>query len=149
MTHILDAGTIGSQPDYAGIALRKPKLNNGGIGGGGKKNRVKLKTKVNLKLVSPKQAARTYQLNKKLKRMMVEQELHGENPHCMICGAIRNENKNTKLVADHINTRNEWDADRFEKLGILCWACNTKKSSRREDYRPEWFRQRMLELDKL
>ncbi len=109
---------------------------------------IKCKTgPVGLKLVSPKQAHRNYELRKKFKQMLLEQELHGEVPHCQKCGAVKNDWK-VKLVVDHVGTRNQTDADRFENLGILCWQCNSAKGSKREDYRPKWFKDRMKELDK-
>lgn len=125
--------------------------NKGSIIGGKKvqgKGNLGPKRGTPLKLVSAKQAHRTYELKKKFKRMLQEQDLHGEAHHCQKCGKVTNDYNKLKLVVDHVCTRNQTDADRYENLGILCWKCNSEKGSVREEYRPEWFIERMKELDK-
>ena len=123
----------------------RPTKNKGSIIGGKKVRGPRLFTK--LRLVSPKQASRTAELKRKLKQMLVVQDLHVGMHVCQKCGKIRTENNGVKLVADHVNTRNEKDADRFENLGVLCWSCNYKKGSIREEYRPAWFIDEMRKLD--
>lgn len=101
-----------------------------------------------IRKVSAKQRRRTNELGKKLKVMIRVQEMHGYNPHCQKCLAARFEGNELALYADHLGTRNQKDADRYGNLGVLCYACNSKKGSVREaDYRPEWFKAAMLELD--
>lgn len=136
--------------DLAGIAYPRKTKNKGSVIGGKKssiqKNGLSVqKPRVALRMVSAKQAHRNYELRKKLKRMIQEQVLHGEEAHCQICGA---KEWKGRLVAEHVNTRNEVNADRYENLGVACWKCNAEKGSKRTgEYRPEWFQIRMRELD--
>jgi 5-methylcytosine-specific restriction endonuclease McrA len=100
-----------------------------------------------LRKVSKKQRKRNDGLKVKLKRMKIVQETYGYQAHCQMClGKVC---KNEGLVAEHIETRNEWDADRYENLGIAGWKCNQAKGSvRTGDYRPGWFVEEMRKLDK-
>ena len=134
----------GEETDYT-IHLRTPK-GRGGIGGGGQKNAKEPLKRSKLRQVSPKQRKRTQALQVKLKRMKIVQEMYGYQAHCQIClGRVC---KNEVLLAEHVETRNEWDADRFENLGIAGWKCNKAKGSvRTGDYRPEWFKAEMIKLD--
>ena len=96
-----------------------------------------------LSSISPKGAQRVTILRRKLKQMLNEFDLKGMRPHCQKCGTTTK-----KFVADHVQTRNEFDADRFENLGVLCVDCNLAKGSVREEYRQSWFIKRMQELDR-
>lgn len=140
--------TTGKGIDYSGMIYPRPtKSKNGGIGGGRKKNVHEMKRST-LNPVSPKQRVRTGDLQKKLKRMIAVQEIFGYNPHCQKCLKAQFEGNEIKLYADHVGTRNQNDADRYENLGILCYSCNSEKGSVREDYRPAWFVAEMEKLDK-
>lgn len=167
MNHLNPEANISMSEAENKFAIR-PTKGRGGIGGGSKKRpdgsstwpekkepsrvlharNAKFEPRFSpLKRESRKGGHRRRELDKKLKRMKLIQELFGYNPHCQKCKAAEFDGSKVKLVPDHILTRNEKNADRYENLGILCWGCNTKKGSVREDYRPDWFKAEMVKLD--
>ena len=144
-------GTLGSMPDYSGIAFPRPtKSKNGGLGGGRKKNENKLKP------MSKKHRKRTNGLQDKLEVIL---QVHDRIYHQRICEAsMGHKNWNHKcpsldgryyeLFADHVETRNMKDADKYENLQALCSWCNRIKGSIRGlDFRCDDMKKEMRKLD--
>lgn len=110
-----------------------------------------IERKKGLRKVSKKQRRRTETLKGKLAEMLsVQHEIYGTE-RCERGFSFRNMGLKADcsgdLVADHVGTRNQDDADRYENLQVLCWGCNSAKGSKRGDYRPAVMRERMKELD--
>ena len=137
--------------DYPGMYKPRPtKSKNGGIGGGRKKNLNKIKP------VSKKQRKRTNGLQDKLEMVLEAQErIYGQR----ICEATRgHENwkykcpcvlgRPGKLVLDHVEGRNNENADRFENLQAIChWSNYVKGSIRGLDFRTPEMVAEMKKLD--
>jgi hypothetical protein len=109
-----------------------------------------------MKFSSKKQTARTNALKEKLNIVLDAQEsLYGIQG----CEASRGhkdwkfrcpglDGRYLTLVLDHVETRNGWNADRYENLQVLCSWCNHQKGSIRGlDFRPAIMIQSMRELD--
>lgn len=131
--------------------LRKPKCSNGGMGGGGIKNVYRMK-RSRLKPISKKQKKRTDKLRVKRDAMLaVQHEQSGTEYCCLKAGRpdIFKTHCEGTLIAEHVNTRNEKDADNYENLQVGCEKHNTEKGSKRLDCRSENFKSALIELDKL
>ena len=109
------------------------------------------KPRTKIKAMSTKQRTRTDLLAEKFKVVLkVQRELydynfcaskwgHPEWPH--VCSG------KLKLTPDHVMTRNQVNADRFENLQPLCSWCQYIKGSRRIDFRPKEYKEALQRLD--
>ena len=154
--------SMGGGTDYSGIILRlgkktkKTRLGCRRVELSSKEQAIRGQNKVagraRIRPISKKQAKRNRSLKEKFAIIVTEQIrlygtaqcehgkyqwAHGQPANCA-----------GQLVVDHVGTRNQDNADRYENLQILCWFCNTGKSSVRVDYRPPEMKEAMLELDK-
>jgi len=97
-----------------------------------------------LRKVSKKQAKRTRGLKNKLAVLLeMQDKIYGQTTcerqrfarvyqaGIPVEGCLRFD----RLVFDHVNGRNEFNADRYENGQVLCWNCNSWKGSRRIDFR--------------
>lgn len=122
--------------DFKPPILRLGKLSNGGIGGGGGKNPKKMKS------TNRKQRKRTVSLKDKLQvHLSLQLAKYGRN-FCVCCGKYK-----PPFVLDHVNTRNQSDADRNENLQIMNQQDNIQKGSVRKDYRDAWFTKLLALMD--
>lgn len=108
MSHLFNNPDNGGQVHLAGIILRKPKIGNGGIGGGGKKNVREMKRSGRLAFSSKTSKRGNEQRLFKLVRMLVVQETHEAT--AIDVRYLR------KLEPDHLWGR---DSTGFEPLGAM------------------------------
>ena len=140
---------LGKKTQKTGIGMKRSdecceevpvKRKNGGL------------KRTRLRPISKKQAKRNRSLKEKFAIIVTEQIrlygtaqcehgkyqwAHGQPANCA-----------GQLVVDHVFTRNQDNADRYENLQLLCWFHNSGKSSQRIDYRSPEMKEAMLELDR-
>lgn len=152
MSHLFNNPDNGGQVHLAGIILRKPKIGNGGIGGGGKKNVREMKRSGPLAFRSETSKRGREERILKLMKQLVIQEVHeglGVDVH-----ALR------KMELDHIHGR---DCPGFEPFGSILSPINlqlvthdqhTAKTNalegpdQRKDYRNTIIQERMTDLNR-
>jgi 5-methylcytosine-specific restriction endonuclease McrA len=123
-----------------------------------KKTESKITFKKRMKQVSTKQARRNRLIKEKLQIILeIQQDIYGQS----MCEASRGHvdwqhkcpsrlGKYLPFVVDHVETRNQTNADRWENLQVLCSWCNYQKGSIRGlDFRPAMMIQAMKELDNM
>lgn len=116
--------SLGDSIDYF-KPLRKPKLSNKGIGGGGKGNPVKLK-RSKLRPVSKKQRKRLVGLKEKREILLNAQHERWGHTFCMMFDFTRLTNVprecGGRLDLAHVKpaSRGGKDKDSFKNLGLLC-----------------------------
>ncbi len=119
-----------------GLRLGK-KTDKTGIG----KRRDPEQPRKKIQLVSHKQRVRTNALKDKFKLVLMVQKAIYKYNFCVKCGSRKD------LLADHVETRNEKNPDRFGNLQPLCFRCNSDKGSVRADYRDFEFVEALDKMD--